>query len=69
MYKVTRLLKDGKRVASIIPVSTIYRSVHLVPKFGDLDATDEWTSSNVLDECSTFYVNSFTDRHTYITLH
>ncbi|KAG6808332.1 hypothetical protein H0H92_004461, partial [Tricholoma furcatifolium] len=34
MYKVQRMLKNGDRVASIIPVSNIQRSVHLLPKFG-----------------------------------
>jgi hypothetical protein len=68
MYKVNRLIKDGRRVASIIPVSTILRSIHLVPKYGPI-VCQEWTSANVLEECSTFYVNCFTDRHTYLTIH
>ncbi|EPQ49845.1 hypothetical protein GLOTRDRAFT_19078, partial [Gloeophyllum trabeum ATCC 11539] len=34
MYKITRSIRDGERLASIIPVSQIYRSIHLLPKFG-----------------------------------
>ncbi|KAJ6475468.1 hypothetical protein C8R45DRAFT_1102753 [Mycena sanguinolenta] len=34
MYKVSRVIKNGDRLASIIPVSNIRRSVHLLPKFG-----------------------------------
>ncbi|KAJ6616995.1 hypothetical protein B0H10DRAFT_2164530 [Mycena sp. CBHHK59/15] len=67
MYKVNRSLKDGDRLASIIPVVNIRRSVHLLPKFGPVAAAD-WKSSNVLDKCPYFFVNSMTDRHIYATL-
>ncbi|KAJ7707002.1 hypothetical protein B0H14DRAFT_3099614 [Mycena olivaceomarginata] len=67
MYKLTRTLKDGERLASIIPLENIRRSVHLLPKFGAV-APAHWTSSNVLEECSAFYVNCFTDRHSYATI-
>ncbi|KAJ6580141.1 hypothetical protein DFH09DRAFT_912800 [Mycena vulgaris] len=67
MYKIKRSLKDGDRIASIIPVSHIRRSVHLIPKFGPV-APPEWTSGNVLDKCPLFFVNSLSDRHIYATL-
>ncbi|KAJ7860201.1 hypothetical protein B0H14DRAFT_3084861 [Mycena olivaceomarginata] len=67
MYKLTRSLKDGERLASIIPLENIRRSVHLLPKFGAV-APAHWTSSNVLEECSAFNVNCFTDRHSYATI-
>ncbi|KAI0055041.1 hypothetical protein BV25DRAFT_1816184 [Artomyces pyxidatus] len=70
MYKVTRQTTAGgtKRAASIIPVSELRSSVHLLPKFGPV-APRDWTSSNVLELCQTFFVNSFTDRHTYLTIY
>ncbi|KAH7920917.1 hypothetical protein BV22DRAFT_1107450 [Leucogyrophana mollusca] len=67
MYKVSRTIRNGERQSSIIPVVDIRRSIHLIPKFGQI-APREWTSSNVLDQCNTFFVNCFTDRHAYNTI-
>jgi len=66
LYQVSaeRDTEGNHLVASIVPLDDIRRSVHLFPKFGRV-APHTWTSSNVLDLCQTFYVNSFTDRHFY----
>lgn len=65
MYKISpRTDRDGNKICSIIPLSNIRRSVHLFPKWGGA-APNEWTSSTVLDVCSTFFVNNFTDKHMY----
>ncbi|KAF8799350.1 hypothetical protein BYT27DRAFT_7003136, partial [Phlegmacium glaucopus] len=58
---------DGSPLSSIVPVANIFRSVHLLPKFGPV-APVEWTSSNVMDKCNTFFLNSFTDKHLYRVL-
>ncbi|KAH7904364.1 hypothetical protein BJ138DRAFT_1019234, partial [Hygrophoropsis aurantiaca] len=68
MYKISRSFRNGERLAGIVPVSNIRRSVHLIPKFGPV-APREWTSSTVLDMCNIFYVNNFTDRHAYLTIY
>jgi hypothetical protein len=68
MYKISRSLSDGERVASIIPVSDICRSVHLIPKCGPI-IPREWTSAMVLDDSSFFFVSPFLDRHTYLTVY
>ncbi|KAF8065173.1 hypothetical protein FPV67DRAFT_1653931 [Lyophyllum atratum] len=65
LHKISQLKdRNGGRICSIIPIGNIRRSIHLFPKFGRV-AHPEWTSSNVLDVCDTFFVNTFTDRHLY----
>jgi len=66
MYKVSRMMSQGKRCADIIPVDSILRSVHLIPKFGPV-TPQEWNTFTVLDQCHTFYVNPFTDVRSYLT--
>jgi hypothetical protein len=67
MYKISRSLEGRGRVASVVPISTIIRSAHLFPKFKQA-VPGEWTSNNVLEKCSTYYLNPFTDRHMYYIL-
>ncbi|KAI0043845.1 hypothetical protein FA95DRAFT_1497959 [Auriscalpium vulgare] len=69
MYRVARKYRAGlRRHASVIPVKDIHRSVHLIPRFGP-QVPRHWTSANVLDKCRIFYVSSFVDKHTYITVY
>ncbi|KAI1782635.1 hypothetical protein LXA43DRAFT_977455 [Ganoderma leucocontextum] len=69
MYKISRALtRDKERHASIIPIDSLERSCHLFPDFGPA-APRNWTSSTVLDECKTFFVNPFVDRNTYKLLY
>ncbi|KAI0324537.1 hypothetical protein GY45DRAFT_1349365 [Cubamyces sp. BRFM 1775] len=67
LYSVKRLVREGGRVASIVPVAFIQRSVHLIPKWGGRVPV-EWTSGNVLDECPAFYLNTFKDIHSYFNV-
>ncbi|KAG1785031.1 uncharacterized protein HD556DRAFT_1435284 [Suillus plorans] len=67
LYKISRVIHNGECLASIINISDIRRSVHLIPKFGPV-VPHEWTSSTVLELCSSFFVNSFSDRHAYLTI-
>ena len=67
LYRVKRRIQNGDRLASIVPVSNIRRSVHLFPVFGPI-VPAEWTSDNVLEKCDTFYINCFSDRYAYHTI-
>ncbi|TBU22112.1 hypothetical protein BD311DRAFT_826016 [Dichomitus squalens] len=65
LYKISPASNgQGQRLAVIIPVEDIERSCHLIPHFGPV-APREGTSHNVLDKCTTLYLNSFADRNTY----
>ena len=68
LYKVSRALQDGARIASIVPVTNIIQSIHLSPLPGS-NIPLEWTSDSVLEQCWNFLVNSFADRHTYLLFH
>ncbi|KAJ6527827.1 hypothetical protein B0H19DRAFT_969493 [Mycena capillaripes] len=64
MYKISA---PADRICSIIPIENIRRSVHLFPVFGPVVPRD-WTSQNVLDLATKFYVSPWSDRHAYITI-
>ncbi|KAJ3995318.1 hypothetical protein F5050DRAFT_1573893 [Lentinula boryana] len=64
LYKISRSTVEGGHLASIIDIQRILRSVHLLPRFGHI-ANREWTSSSVLEDCTSFLVNSDSDRDTY----
>lgn len=59
--------RDGGNICSIIPLANIWRSVHLIPKFGEV-ALQEWTSRKVLDLATVFLVNKFTNVHLYCVM-
>lgn len=65
LYRVSRSVRHGSRLASVIAVDDIERSCHLFPEFGPV-ATREWTTDNVLERCPTFLLNTFVDRNTYM---
>ena len=65
MYKVTRLMKNGRRSAGVIRVDSILGSMHLFPQFG-ATVPQEWNNLNVLEQCNAFYVNPFADVNSYM---
>ncbi|KAF7972500.1 hypothetical protein HWV62_17870 [Athelia sp. TMB] len=67
LYRLSRSLRDGQRLASVIPVSNIVQSIHLYPQFG-ARAPREWTSANVLDMCPVFFTSPFADRQNFVTI-
>ena len=67
LYRVNRLTHQGWRHASIIPVDSILRGVHLFPIFGPHTPQD-WNTFSVLELCNSFYINPFSDRDNYLML-
>ena len=66
-YQIEKLFNGNDRLASIVPLSNISRSVHLIPKFDPINYR-KWSSANVLDNCDTFYLNHFSDRSAFHTM-
>lgn len=68
LYKLSRAQRNDEEVVSIVPINSIRQSVHLFPHFGATVPRD-WSSDTVLDKCSTFYLNPFSDRflHSFCT--
>ncbi|KAK7464428.1 hypothetical protein VKT23_006595 [Stygiomarasmius scandens] len=64
LYKVSRCNVEGGRLASVVDIRRLIRSVHLIPAFGRV-APRDWTSSTVLETCPAFFVNTDSDRHMY----
>ena len=53
LFKISRLMAQGERRVSIIPISLILSSIQLFPKFGP-KAPVSWSSSNVLENAVSF---------------
>ncbi|KAH9021359.1 hypothetical protein EDB85DRAFT_1871915 [Lactarius pseudohatsudake] len=66
LYRVSRLTRNGRCVASVIPVDTIYASVHLLPRFGQLEDNPGCNTFSVLELCPSFYINPFSSRDIYL---
>ena len=67
LYKIKRSMAQGDRLATVISLAHIRRSIHLFPKFGK-KVPQNWTSDNVLDRADSFFVNSVSDRHAFATI-
>ncbi|KAH9011880.1 hypothetical protein EDB85DRAFT_2076847 [Lactarius pseudohatsudake] len=67
MYQISRSYRNNRRLASIVPLVEVCRSIQLFPAFGQV-VPRQWQGPTVLEECHTFYINSFLDRHLYQNL-
>lgn len=68
LYRVKKeTTADGTCAASIIPLDSITRSIHLFPKWGGA-VPPAWTCETVLDLAPSFLVNIFKDNHSYFNL-
>ncbi|KAJ3963323.1 hypothetical protein EV361DRAFT_813481, partial [Lentinula raphanica] len=68
MYKVEpAVASNGVPQGAIIPLSNIRQSCMLVPGRATWDKG--WKKDNVLDECSTFFVNNLQTKYAYQTIY
>ena len=65
MYKLVRDLRsDRTRKGLIVPLTSIWRPVELIPKFGKM-CNKDWTCDTAVECSKEFYLNCFTDKATY----
>ncbi|KAJ3834431.1 hypothetical protein F5878DRAFT_544828 [Lentinula raphanica] len=69
MYKVEPAFdSNGMPQGAIIPLSNIRQSCMLVPST-KTSWDKNWNSDNILDECSSFFVNNLQTKYTYQTIY
>ena len=69
MYKLVRDLRgDRTRKGLIVPLTSIWRSVELIPKFGK-SCNRDWTCDTAVESSKEFYLNCFADKTTYIEVY
>ena len=64
LYKISCSMMGNSHMSSIVPIHNIVQSIHLIPLVGE-NIPWEWYSSTILDNCSSFLLNSFSDICTY----
>ncbi|KAI0357940.1 hypothetical protein OH77DRAFT_1316748 [Trametes cingulata] len=65
MYSVARSTRQSRRNASIIPITAIVRTCHLVPIFGQAVDT-RWTPETALESAPRFFVNPYVRHHDFV---
>ncbi|KAF8189632.1 hypothetical protein BJ912DRAFT_1058887 [Pholiota molesta] len=69
MYQVSFSSQNHRRRASIIPITDIVRTCHLIPVFGSASAQDlGWTAEKVVSEAPSFYLNPYLRHHDFVLL-
>ncbi|KAJ6616697.1 hypothetical protein B0H10DRAFT_2389376 [Mycena sp. CBHHK59/15] len=68
MHQVSLSSRSHHQNSSIIPITDIVRSCHLIPIFGH-SANPTWTTDNVLDQCKSFYLNPYLRHHNFFVFH
>jgi hypothetical protein len=69
MYSVARQIVRGReRLTSVIPVTDVFRSCHLLPVLRK-ECPPDWTSDTVLDVAPRLFVNSYLDPHMFALTH
>ena len=69
MYKLVRDLRsDRTRKGLIVPLTSIWRPVELIPRFGKA-CNGDWTCDTAVESSKEFYLNCFADKSTYIEVY
>lgn len=67
MFETSLSSHNHRQRASVIPVTWIVRSCHLSPNFGR-QIPEAWSSSSVLDDARTFFLNPYLRHHDFYLL-
>jgi hypothetical protein len=59
MFVIGASSRHHRRRTSVVPISKIERSCHLIPRFGKAPINPTWHSANILDQEIKFYVNCY----------
>ena len=69
MYKLVRDLRsDRTRKGLIVPLTSIWRPVELIPRFGKA-CNGDWTCDTAVEEARELYLNCFADIASYIEVY
>ncbi len=69
MFRVIRRVgRDRKRIGGVIRLTDIWRPIQLTPVFGK-ECPANWDLNNAVELAKEFYVNSFWDKETYMTVY
>ncbi|KAJ7617664.1 hypothetical protein DFH06DRAFT_1364378 [Mycena polygramma] len=68
MHELSLSSRNHRQNSSIIPITDILRSCHLIPVFGRA-VNPTWTSDRVLDQCKSFYLNPYLRHHDFYLFH
>lgn len=71
MYVIKRLTRmDGSPFMDVIEATSIARIIQLIPRFATNTAElEEYTPDHFMEVCSSFLINSFTDKETYASVY
>ncbi|KAJ7238853.1 hypothetical protein B0H12DRAFT_974427, partial [Mycena haematopus] len=64
MHQVSLSSQNHRQRSSIIPITDIVRSCHLIPVFGRV-ANPRWAADTILDHCKSFYLNPYLRHHDF----
>jgi hypothetical protein len=69
MYQVAFSSRNHGRRTSVIPITDIVRTCHLIPTFGSACAQDlGWTPYTIFKEATSFYLNPYLRHHDFVLL-